>query len=92
MPIYNYKCSKCGVEVEQLREMDQQLDILSCEACKKGKLEFQFSSQIAVIMADTLPEAVQWWKPNPKAPNGCEVFPHKNKFVSGGIGDGRARK
>lgn len=44
MPIYEYKCLKCGTKFELLRSMDSSDDDISCPKCGAAKPEKQFSS------------------------------------------------
>ena len=38
MPIYEYKCLKCGKEFEELQSFNDP-DLTKCPYCKKGKVE-----------------------------------------------------
>ena len=44
MPIYEYKCLKCGVKFELLQNMNKSDDGKSCPKCGDTKTERQFSS------------------------------------------------
>lgn len=53
MPIYDYKCSKCGKEVQDLRKMTERNEIVTCreEECN-GKLEPQVARSVSLIGMD----------------------------------------
>jgi putative FmdB family regulatory protein len=44
MPIYEYKCPKCGMKFELLRSMDSSDADISCPKCGADKPEKLFSS------------------------------------------------
>jgi hypothetical protein len=88
MPIYTYKCSKCESVLDDIRysdERDLEYKHNSIESSCEGVLNRIINSDgTTIVMADAKPELVQYWRKNPNAPNGMEVFPHKNKYVKGG--------
>lgn len=44
MPIYEYRCEKCGHKFELLRRMSDSDDEVRCEICGHQKVEKQFSA------------------------------------------------
>lgn len=43
MPIYEYKCTKCGHEMEAIQKMSEE-PLVKCPKCKKKSLEKQIST------------------------------------------------
>lgn len=91
MPIYEYKCNKCNEITEDLRKVDDRDNIEICQC--GGNKERAFISAPRFVFAEPEAEYVQYWKNNPKAPHGREIYPHKNKYIGGGItNEGQSNK
>lgn len=59
MPIYEYKCRKCGEEFEELVRNATQEKELTCVACGSEKIERQLSVPAAPQIASSAPAACQ---------------------------------
>lgn len=62
MPLYVYKCSKCGHKLEELQKFSDE-PLKKCPKCKKNALEKQLSADTGFCLM-----GYGWHKPGMSAP------------------------
>jgi putative FmdB family regulatory protein len=87
MPTYSYECEKCQTRVSELRSYSDRHEKVRC-VCG-GDMVHVIGGMPAVHENELGgKEFMQYWVSDPKAPGGMRIFPHKNKYVSGGYDSG----
>ena len=81
MPSYDYKCSRCAVVFEHTCSWADYRPEMGCPECGAHGHRIYTSPQVYEV--ETLPEFVQWSRPDPSKPGGYDVRPHKNRYVRG---------